>query len=788
VVAPDRSARWCGACGAALRVEVTAPSRRSTRAAGTPGPVEPGPVESGPDAGPRDRGRLIAAGALVAVIGGLLVTQATEESPPVPAGFTVRGDAARTGIVSTDAVLEPAGVAWTAQVALPALVVDGTQVLGTTRVGASSAGQSAPVGGREVAVVLAPATDGQRIAVHDVATGALEWTTMLPLGSQPWDTDVGDGLVAHRTLDSVTLLDLETHQRRWTVPVRLSQASTVTADGVVGVPAVSDGLSLVLLAHADGAQRWRWRAPTDGTVDELRPLRDAVLVEWRDLDEVRHLTRVDLATGDTRWDLLLATVVDQISFPSPGLAVDRDVALLAGAEGSALIDLTDGSVVALTETLDRPVGAKLTHRDGQPLAVLYDGFGRVAAFGMDGPRWSIEHTRSPIFGLTVAGNVVAVRGDSDITLLSLDDGGVMDRVTLASASLGEVPLAEDGAALLLGVDATLEAYAAAGTRWKAPTIAFHLPDMVTSPGELAITIPTGVEVRDVIDGTRRFAHDAFDVALVRAGTLTPPALVRGRVIVAPAGTQPANRGGMRALFADDGTTSWSRDDDQMPVRGTPVVFDELVVLAVGSQLHGYRVRDGSRGLVMETSAPREHVAIGGDTIVATDLALNAGDVWGGRPSDSTRRFRIEVRTCAPPTIVEDRFLLVTDEGNIFARSVEDGEAVWGERAGGSACRPFSIAGQTAVSLVDDRMLVGIDLDTGATTWRAELGATASAAPVVAGETLLVPTMAGTLEAWDVGADAPTWTINLGGVAAGAAAVEDGTIMVLLRDGRLVGLR
>jgi hypothetical protein len=52
----------------------------------------------------------------------------------------------------------------------------------------------------------------------------------------------------------------------------------------------------------------------------------------------------------------------------------------------------------------------------------------------------------------------------------------------------------------------------------------------------------------------------------------------------------------------------------------------------------------------------------------------------------------------------------------------------------------------------------------------------------------VPTMAGTLEAWDVGADAPTWTINLGGVAAGAAAVEDGTIMVLLRDGRLVGLR
>ena len=157
--AAPRDARWCGTCGAVL----------------APEPEQPTDGDDADDhaagAAPR-AGRLVAAGVLIAILGGLLVVQAADEPPVVPAGFMARGDGARSGVVSHAGVPQPAGVAWRVPVDVPPLLTSGADVLGTT----------AAADGRELVVVHDPAADGQRVTSHDAATGEVVATTMLPPG------------------------------------------------------------------------------------------------------------------------------------------------------------------------------------------------------------------------------------------------------------------------------------------------------------------------------------------------------------------------------------------------------------------------------------------------------------------------------------------------------------------------------------------------------------------------------------------------------------------------------
>jgi hypothetical protein len=180
------------------------------------------------------------------VLVGLLVGQSTTEPPVVPAGFTARGDGARTGVVSTTTVPAPTGIAWRAEVDLPPLLTPGADVLGTTTTAA----------GQELVVVLDPSPDGQRITTHDATTGQLQASRMLPLGSQPYSQTMAAGLFAHRDLTSVTLLDLATGTIRWRIETRLREATQLIPSGVVGVTARSSRCSLPRTGRSPGNAGW----------------------------------------------------------------------------------------------------------------------------------------------------------------------------------------------------------------------------------------------------------------------------------------------------------------------------------------------------------------------------------------------------------------------------------------------------------------------------------------------------------------------------------------------------
>ena len=127
-------------------------------------------------------------------------------------------------------------------------------------------------------------------------------------------------------------------------------------------------------------------------------------------------------------------------------------------------------------------------------------------------------------------------------------------------------------------------------------------------------------------------------------------LLGGKVALAPSEGQPPERGGLLALFADTGIVDWARDRDRLAPRGVTVVDRDLLVVPVGSQLHGYDRANGRRALVVETGIARDDLAAAEGWLVATDAPADGGDLWVGRRSTRDLSFRAPIRTCAPPVI------------------------------------------------------------------------------------------------------------------------------------------
>ncbi len=761
-------ARWCGTCGAALRPE-------------TPSPAEDD--ELGVQRSEPRSGRVAAAGVLVLVLVGLLVGQATTEPPVVPAGFTSRGDGARSGVVSTTSVPAPSGVAWRSPVDLPPLLSPGTDVLGTTTA----------ADGRELLVVLDPSPDGQRVTAHDATDGALLTTTMLPLGSQPYDLALRDGLLAYRDLTSVTLVDLTTGQRRWRVETRLREDSTLTSGGVVGVPATADGIELVLLAADDGSEQWRQRLGDAGRVTRVTASGDRVVVTGSTAPGEPFVAGIDAADGTVVWRLAGDDLPEQAAFPLAPVTVGAGRVVVAGVDRVLVVDLADGRTTATITDDDSVGGPAIVTAVGPDLLVRSDGLTNIVGYDLvtGQRRWASPATSAPVLALEIRDDVVAVRGDSATVLLDGDSGAVVGRVGPAGGT-SRLITTDGGGVAQVTVDGAVEVVGGEGVRWRVPTIAVHVPDLSTDAGAVAATTPDGVQVHDVRSGERRWSHAAFEPQLVTAGSLTPPALLAGRVFIAPALTQPADRGGLLSLFADTGIVGWARTEDRVAPRGTPVVDRDLVVLPVGSQLLGFDRVTGRRALVVETTIARTDLAAADGWLVATDAPRDGGDLWVGRRATRDLVFRAPIRTCAPPVVHDDLAIVVNHLGDIVARRLEDGEQPWGERAGGSACRPLSIAGEVLVALVDDRELLAVTLDDGETAWRLELPAHAAGAPVVAGDKVLVPTLAGEVVAYTVDGttppDGPAWRVAVDGTPAGAVAVDGETVLVLTREGELVALR
>lgn len=725
----------------------------------------------------------MAAGLVALVLVGLLVGRSTTEPPVVPAGFTARGDGARTGVVSTTAVPAPDGVAWRSPVDLPALLAPGTDVLGTTTTAE----------GRELVVVHDPSPDGQRITAHTASDGALVSTTMLPLGSQPYDLSLDAGLLAHRDLTSVTLVDLATAQRLWRVETRLREDSVLLPAGVVGVPATAQGIELVLLGVADGQEVWRVQLADTGRVTRLSSTAGRLVVAGETGADEPFVTALDPADGREVWRLAGTALPDLATFPlAPALAADGRV-VIAGVDRVLVVDAADGTTLADIADDDAVGGPAVVTGIGGDLLVRSDGLTNIVGYDVTTGerRWASPATSAPVLALEVTADGVAVRGDISTEILDGSSGAVVGRVGPAGGS-SRLVVTTDGGVARVTTGGELELVDGTGVRWRVPTVAVHVPDLATDDGAVAITTPDGVQVHEVATGERRWAHAAFEPQLVTAGSLTPPALLGGRVLIAPALTQPPDRGGVLALFADTGIINWARTDDRVVPRGTPVVDRDLVVLPVGSQLLGFDRITGRRALVVETTIARTDLAAADGWLVATDAPRDGGDVWVGRRASRDLVFRAPIRTCAPPVIHEDVTIVVNHLGDIVARQLEDGQQPWGERARGSACRPLTVAGDVLVALVDDAELLAVTLDDGETAWRLDLPAHAAGAPVVAGDQVLVPTLAGEVLAYTVtgttAPDGPAWRAAVDGTPAGAVAVDGDTVMVLTREGELVGLR
>lgn len=755
-------ATWCGDCGASLR-----------RTAVDDDATDDGP-RTAADGG--RTGRLVAGGTVVAVLATLLAVQVAQDPVSEPAGETSRGDAARTGVVSTVPVPPPEGVAWRRDVALPPLASLGADVLGTTTTD----------DGRELVTVLDPAVAGQRVTSHAADTGEVVATTMLPLGAQPYDTSLDAGLLAHRDLTSVTLVDVATGERRWRVERRLREDTEMTRFGVVGVDVGGASLTVVLLDLGDGSERWTRQVVERGRVTRIAAVGETLVVQG-DVEDGAFVTGLDPATGEEQWRL----GPQDLPFDGPRaqqLVTDGRRLLLLTGGGALLVDPADGT----TTTLPLPTGfvASVGGVAGDTV-VLSDVTSRVVALDVatasPGVRWEAPAASPPVFSVALNDEVVAVRGDSGTVLLDTTTGTSVTVVAPAGGT-PRLSLTADGAVPRLLPSGALELVGEDGPVWSEPSVAIHLPDLVTSDGAVAVTTPDGVQVHDVDDGTRRFAHEAFEPDLVTAGGLTAPALLGGRVAIAPPLDQPADRGGLLALFADTGIVDWAREDDRVVPRGTPVADRGLVLLPVGSQVLGFDRRNGARTLVVETAIARTDLAARGDWLAAVDAPRDSGDLWVGRRSDRSQVFRAPIRTCAPPLLFEDVVIVTDHLGDIVARELATGDQPWGEKALGSACRPLAMVGDVLVALVDDHELLGVATADGEPVWRVELPSVATGPPVVAGEQVLVPTLAGEVLAWDVGAAEPAWRVEVGGVPAGAVAVDGDTLLVQTRGGELVALR
>lgn len=764
-------ARWCGTCGAALRQQEPAPGTDDGSDGRAAAPTPDGRSS-----------RIAAAGVLALVLVGLLVGQAGTDPPVVPAGFTSRGDGARTGVVSTTTVPAPGGVAWRAPVDLPPLLTPGTDVIGTTTTS----------DGRELIVVHDPMPDGQRITAHG-DDGAVVATTMLPLGSPPYVLDVHDGLLAHRDLTSVTLVDLGTGERLWRVETRLREQGALTATGVVGVPETATGIELTLLSRSDGTQAWRTRITDTGRVTRVEATTSRVVIAGETGSGQPIVAALDPATGAVVWLRDGGELPEPATFPLAPVVTDGDRVVIAGVDRVLVVDAREGTTTAVLSDDDGVGGPAVVTAIGPDVLVRSDGLTNIVGYDPDtgARRWASPAIGAPVLALDVADGVVAVRGDGATTLLDAATGATVARVGPAGDT-SRLVLTRDAGVARVTEGGQVEVVDGDGVRWRAPTIAAHLPDLATDDGAVAATTPDGVQVHDVVTGERRWAHAAFEPRLVTAGSLTPPALLAGRLFIAPAPTQPADRGGVLALFADTGIVDWARTDDRVVPRGTPVVDRDLVVLPVGSQLLGFDRATGRRALVVETTVARTDLAAADGWLVATDATRDRGDLWVGRRATRDLVFRAPIRTCAPPVIHGDTAIVVNHLDDIVARTLTDGEQPWGERAGGSACRPLSIAGDVLVALVHDRELLAVALDGGDTAWRLDLPAHAAGPPVVAGDQVLVPTLAGEVVAYTVrgttAPDGPAWRVAVDGTPAGAVAVDDETLLVVTREGELVALR
>lgn len=713
-----------------------------------------------------------------AVVAALLTFQARQEPVDTAPAVGARGDAGRTGTVSSLALGPPTRIRWTAR--------------------------TAPFDRPQPRVAIAPTgvvvDDDGVLTGHDPATGAVRWSRPTGPATLPPLT-VGPSVV-RATATTFEAVDPETGAVRWRIPFASERGRPTAATTDPGGFIAHWGNAIVALSP-DGEERWRiltyayfdaslWDVVTVPTAPGrifLLLTRPAGLDPSVN-DGVRaSVAAFDLTTGRVRWDARLPG-------PAPVPPLGRLVALrdriVVTGERSWTIDARTGDFARVPR-------AAAFGRDAVALAddvLQVDTDGRLVRVdpGSGRPRWRTRLGPSAeVLAVGEAGVLARVAEAADasgpgrLVLVDPRDGSV--RRALEALVSGPSPsVATAASGTVVGSDGRVIAVDAGGEiAWDVAAARPATSDLVVGE-HVYLATGGGVAALDPADGRTRWVHE---VGQARHGPDSPynegtPVLAPEPVgvVVTPTTT------GIVALDARLGVRRWDRTGDAPVPTGPLTVSGDTVFLPVADELHGYDVATGRRSFAAVADAPRGPIAAVGEVLVAAARpAPDSDDRVDGptlavRRSDRTAVWRADTASCTPPAGVGGTVVVVGRDA-VTAVDATDGRPRWAVPTPRSPCLAPAVGDGTVVVVSGPRTVTGIDLVGGEVRWRARLPGAAAAAPTLAGPTVLVPVLTGAVQALDLGDGGRRWRADLPGVPASSVAVHDGGIIVRLRDGTVV---
>ena len=278
------------------------------------------------------------------------------------------------------------------------------------------------------------------------------------------------------------------------------------------------------------------------------------------------------------------------------------------------------------------------------------------------------------------------------------------------------------------------------------------------------------------------------------------------------------------------------------VFGAPALSGGVVFAALsisGENLVAFDTATWEQRWAVETGDIESSPLLAGGMLVA---ALVDGTVAAFDTSDGAERWfyhfpatRGRAGSRSAPSSDGERVFTSTDEGEIAALRLSDGEFLWAARAGGAVFGTLPVAGGRVYAATLAGTVRAFDAATGATIWTAQggdpiFGAPAvsagavivgtsggelrafrpsdgsllwsdrcaggvGAAPLIAGGFVYAGDLAGQLSAFDLATGAPVWKENVGGriratpVAAGGKLIvlaEDHSVICFVRQGTAKG--
>ncbi len=758
-------ARWCGHCGQRLE---TLPADREQRS------------RSGLD--PNQVRRVAGTAFIVLLILALIIPSALQGSGEVARGQSLRGDAARSGVVATSAPRPPREIAWSSD----AVPVE----LGTTLL--SSAGTAASV--------LA----ADRFEVLDLATGTVLRSVDLQATRIPYGFATVAGellLLPGGDLDELVAQDLITGDVRWQIPLPASSPETAQDATLVDGDVVTTFANTVArLEGAAGLALWGRDLVADRRTG-IHSLVDArsegvTLVTVRPPGvELRRgattatagLANLSSTTGEIRWavDLTPDEALDPMAVSATWLVhLDRS----RGPNPVAVVrDARTGNEQVVLPVAGEVLDVALVG----DLVLLSTTAAGVQAFeaSSGAQRWNTPASPGPLVGVPDQERVVVPTQDG-VKIVDAATGSMVGRVDIdGPASSTSV---SSGVLTVATPDLSIRAYDLAGNQlWTRELPPPSIASIATDGTAVVVNSPAGIRVVDGRSGDRLTSVDRLDTDDARVEIPGSVAIDDGLVVASPLGGVVSGRG-LAAIDGRTGLARWSRDGDQPPVFGSITGSDGLAWVSVGDEIHGYDLETGRRAFAALAGMPRGPLAVTRAVVVATP----AGPECAGTESCPSAVIAVDRITrdlawsspapaCGPPAVANGRVLVPTSAGP-WALGVADGGLLW-RAPGPAACGPLALGPDHAHQAFGSQVHAW-RLTDGEPAWQVDLGETIVTTPVIAGDDVVVGTVDGGLVALGATTGEIRWQFRLPSPALTDPVVVDGRWVVLLRDGRIVSLR